>query len=104
MKKMSAEERIAELKKTLEYHIDRYYNQDSPEISDYEYDMMMQELKGLEKEHPELVTEDSPTRRVGARFSDTACWWNSKKRSGCACAPQCSDVKSSGCFFQRGSI
>ena len=46
MKKMSAEERIAELKKTLEYHIDRYYNQDSPEISDYEYDMMMQELKG----------------------------------------------------------
>ena len=42
---MSAEERIAELKKTLEYHIDRYYNQDSPEISDYEYDMMMQELK-----------------------------------------------------------
>lgn len=49
MKKMSAEERIAELKKTLEYHIDRYYNQDSPEISDYEYDMMMQELKNLEK-------------------------------------------------------
>ena len=62
---MSAEERIAELKKTLEYHIDRYYNQDSPEISDYEYDMMMQELKGLEKEHPELVTPDSPTQRVG---------------------------------------
>ena len=85
MKKMSAEERIAELKKTLEYHIDRYYNQDSPEISDYEYDMMMQELKGLEKEHPELVTPDSPT-------------------SGCACAPQCSDVEPSGCFFQRGSI
>ena len=65
MKKMSVEERIAELKKTLEYHIDRYYNQDSPEISDYEYDMMMQELKNLEKEHPELVTPDSPTQRVG---------------------------------------
>lgn len=62
---MSAEERIAELKKTLEYHIDRYYNQDSPEISDYEYDMMMQELRNLEKEHPELVTPDSPTQRVG---------------------------------------
>ena len=93
MKKMSAEERIAELKKTLEYHIDRYYNQDSPEISDYEYDMMMQELKGLEKEHPELVTPDSPTQRVGGAVS-----------SQFACAPQCSDVKSSGCFFQRGSI
>ena len=62
---MTPQERIAELKKTLEYHIDRYYNQDSPEISDYEYDMLMQELKALEKEHPELVTEDSPTQKVG---------------------------------------
>lgn len=94
MKKMSAEERIAELKKTLEYHIDRYYNQDSPEISDYEYDMMMQELKGLEKEHLSL------SRRI-LRHSVLV---EQQKRSGCACAPQCSDVKSSGCFFQRGSI
>ncbi len=62
---MNPQERIAELKKTLEYHIDRYYNQDSPEISDYEYDMLMQELKVLEKEHPELVTADSPTQKVG---------------------------------------
>lgn len=62
---MTPQERIAELKKTLEYHIDRYYNQDSPEISDYEYDMLMQELKALEKAHPELVTEDSPTQKVG---------------------------------------
>ena len=62
---MTPQERITELKKTLEYHIDRYYNQDNPEITDYEYDMMMQELKALEKEHPELVTLDSPTQRVG---------------------------------------
>jgi len=62
---MKPQERIAELKKILEYHIDRYYNQDSPEISDYEYDMLMQELKALEKEHPELITEDSPTQKVG---------------------------------------
>ncbi len=62
---MTPQERITELKKTLEYHIDRYYNQDNPEITDYEYDMMMQELKTLEKEHPELVTLDSPTQRVG---------------------------------------
>ena len=62
---MTPQERIAELKKTLEYHIDRYYNQDNPEITDYEYDMLMQELKNLEKEHPELVTEDSPTQKVG---------------------------------------
>jgi len=62
---MTPQERIEELKKTLEYHIDRYYNQDSPEISDYEYDMLMQELKTLEKEHPDLVTQDSPTQKVG---------------------------------------
>lgn len=62
---MTSQERIAELKKTLEYHIDRYYNQDSPEITDYEYDMLMQELKVLEKEYPELVTPDSPTQKVG---------------------------------------
>ena len=62
---MNPQERIAELKKILEYHIDRYYNQDSPEISDYEYDMLMQELKALEKENPDLVTSDSPTQKVG---------------------------------------
>lgn len=62
---MNPKERIEELKKVLEYHIDRYYNQDSPEITDYEYDMLMQELKTLEKEHPELVTPDSPTQKVG---------------------------------------
>lgn len=62
---MTPQERIAELKKTIEYHIERYYNQDSPEITDYEYDMLMQELKNLEKENPELVTPDSPTQKVG---------------------------------------
>ena len=62
---MTPQERITELKKILEYHIERYYNQDNPEISDYEYDMLMQELKALEKEHPELVTPDSPTQKVG---------------------------------------
>lgn len=58
-------ERIEELKKELNFHIDRYYNQDDPVISDYEYDRMMQELKKLEAEHPELITPDSPTQRVG---------------------------------------
>ena len=62
---MTPQERITELKKILEYHIERYYNQDNPEISDYEYDMLMQELKALEKEYPELVTPDSPTQKVG---------------------------------------
>ena len=44
-------DRINELKKIINYHIDRYYNQDDPEISDYEYDMLLQELKKLELEN-----------------------------------------------------
>ena len=57
--------RYEELVKTVEYHNDRYYNQDDPEISDYEYDMMMKELKKIEKDHPEFVTPNSPTQHVG---------------------------------------
>lgn len=63
--------RLEELKKTIEYHIDRYYNQDSPEITDYEYDMMMQELKGIEKAHPDWITPDSPTQKVGGTAKRT---------------------------------
>lgn len=62
---MTAEEQVKSLREKINYHSDRYYNQDAPEITDYEFDMLMQELKKIEKEHPELVTEDSPTRRVG---------------------------------------
>lgn len=69
---MAPEQRIAELREQIAYHSDRYYNQDNPEITDYEFDMLMQELKKLEKEHPELVTEDSPTRKVGGTAKRTA--------------------------------
>lgn len=64
-KEKTPQERITELREQIAYHSERYYNQDSPEISDYEYDMLMQELKKIEKEYPELVTEDSPTQKVG---------------------------------------
>ena len=50
---MTPEEQIKELRDKINYHSDRYYNQDSPEISDYEFDMLMQQLKKLEKEHPD---------------------------------------------------
>ncbi|WP_249028663.1 NAD-dependent DNA ligase LigA [Tannockella kyphosi] len=50
---------------TIEYHSNRYYNQDDPEISDYEYDQLMQSLKQIEKEHPEYITNQSPTQKVG---------------------------------------
>lgn len=69
---MTPEERANKLREQIAYHSDRYYNQDNPEISDYEYDMLMQELKALEKEHPEFVTEDSPTQKVGGSAKRTA--------------------------------
>jgi DNA ligase (NAD+) len=61
------EDRINKIKKIIKYHSDRYYNEDNPEISDYEYDQFMMELKEIEKEHPELITLDSPTQRVGGK-------------------------------------
>lgn len=62
---ISAENRVKELTKQLEYHNDRYYNMDSPEISDYEYDMMLRELENLENEFPSLKSPLSPTNKVG---------------------------------------
>lgn len=59
------EQKIKQLRERLLYHSHRYYVLDDPEISDYEYDMLMQQLKELEKQFPELVTPDSPTMRVG---------------------------------------
>jgi DNA ligase (NAD+) len=61
-----AKQRIEELRKIINYHNYRYYVLDSPEISDAEYDELMRELKQLESEHPELITPDSPTQRIGA--------------------------------------
>lgn len=64
-------QKIEELRKTLRYHSDRYYNDDAPEIEDYEYDMMMRELKGLEEKYPEFDSADSPTKRVGGKADNS---------------------------------
>jgi len=61
-----AKQRIEELQEIINHHNYRYYVMDSPEISDAEYDELMRELQQLEAEHPELVTPDSPTQRIGA--------------------------------------
>ncbi len=68
---LNAEEYIKQLRELINYHNYRYYVEDDPEISDYEYDMLYRELVDLEQAHPELVTPDSPTRRVGEQ-ADTA--------------------------------
>lgn len=65
------ENRIIELRKQIEYHSNRYYNDDSPEIEDFEYDMLMRELQSLEEKYPEYNTPDSPTQRVGGKADNT---------------------------------
>ena len=60
-----AKERIKELRKIIEYNNKKYYDEDAPEISDFEYDMLNNELKNLEKQYPELITKDSNTQKVG---------------------------------------
>ena len=59
-------DRAAELRRLIEHHNYRYYVLDEPELSDAAYDALYDELKALEEEHPDLVTPDSPTQRVGA--------------------------------------
>jgi len=58
---------IEDLRKLIEYHNDRYYNQDDPEISDYEYDQLTLKLRRLEEEYPEYKSSDSPTQKVGGK-------------------------------------
>lgn len=60
-----AKRRAAQLTKEIKHHNELYYNQDAPEISDFEYDALTRELKAIEKEYPELITPDSPTQKVG---------------------------------------
>lgn len=59
---MDPKERIKELREKINYHNYRYYVLDQPEISDYEYDMLMRELIELEEKYPELKTPDSPSK------------------------------------------
>ena len=67
---IQATDRITVLRDALNYHNYRYYVLDNPEISDAQYDELMQELRAIEAEHPDIVTPDSPTQRVGAPPAD----------------------------------
>ena len=69
MEKETVKKRIMELTEKVRYHNERYYNQDSPEISDYEYDMLNRELRTLEAEYPEFKLPNSPTEKVGGSAS-----------------------------------
>src|SRR4051812_15329446 len=66
----SVQQRVDELREQVDHHLHRYHVLDEPEISDAEYDRLFDELKALEEEHPDLITPDSPTQRVGAPPSE----------------------------------
>lgn len=70
MKQEEAKKQIEELREKLEYYARKYYDEDKPEITDYEYDKMMNQLKALEKEFPQLVTMDSLTQKVGGHVKE----------------------------------
>ncbi len=70
MNKKQAEKRIKELREKTEYYAKAYYDEDKPEISDFEYDMLMVELRNLEKEYPEFQSTDSLTQKVGGHVKE----------------------------------
>ena len=70
MDKKQAKERIEELRKKTEYYAKKYYDDDKPEITDFEYDMMMLELRTLESQNPEFITKDSLTQKVGGHVKE----------------------------------
>lgn len=67
MEKEEIKKRIKDLREQIVYHNNQYYNEDNPEITDYEYDLLTRELKQLEKENPELISSNSPTQKVGGK-------------------------------------
>ena len=70
MDKKYAKKRIEELNRLTKYYASKYYDEDKPEISDFEYDMLMLELRNLEKEFPEFISKDSLTQKVGGTVKE----------------------------------
>lgn len=70
MNEKQAKKRIEELRKEVEYHAKKYYDDDSPEISDFEYDMLMVELRNLEKKYPQFQSKESLTQKVGGHVKE----------------------------------
>ena len=90
-KMMDDLKRYEELVKTIEYHNDRYYNQDDPEISDYDYDMMMKELKKNRKRIIlNMSHQNSPTQQCGG---------SAKREAGVFGKTSCTDAFFTRCFF-----
>ncbi len=76
----SIPQKVDALRKKIAHHEHLYYVLDAPEITDAEYDRMMRELQALEEAHPELVTDDSPTQRVGGSLGKASLRWRIPRR------------------------
>ncbi len=70
LSKERAQKRIKELREKTEYYARKYYDEDNPEISDFEYDMLMLELRNLENQFPDLIDKDSLTQKVGGHVKE----------------------------------
>ena len=70
MNKQESKKRIEELRKQTAYYAKKYYDEDNPEISDFEYDMLMVELRNLENKYPEFISTDSLTQKVGGTVKE----------------------------------
>ena len=67
MAQRKLEKKLAPLRDEIRHHDELYYQQEAPEVSDREYDALMEQLRELERQHPELITPDSPTQRVAGQ-------------------------------------
>lgn len=71
MDKQEIQKRLESLREQIRYHSRKYYTEDDPEISDFAYDQLYRQLETLEQEYPDLVTEDSPTQKIGGAVYNT---------------------------------
>ena len=67
---MDVQQEMQSLREQLQYHNKKYYDEDAPEISDYDYDMMQRKLRALEAAYPEFADANSPTQRIGGAASE----------------------------------
>lgn len=79
---MTVKEQAEQLRRDLEQHNYNYYVLDRPTISDFEYDHMLRALEDLERAHPELITPDSPTQRVGGQGTGQLCQSGPSRTTG----------------------
>jgi NAD-dependent DNA ligase len=102
----SPAERAGDLRRTIAYHDHRYYVLDEPEIGDDEYDALLDELRAIESSHPDLVTGDSPTQRVGgtalSKFWPRMLTWPEASNGPCPAVNASPSVTTHRTYCPRG--